>query len=398
MSTFTTSHRASLLVLCFLFLVPASALAQAGKLDPAFGNQGIVVTPNTTAQVAALQTDGKILVGGSALNNQNFVEPAVARYNTDGTLDSSFGNHGIEVLKGNNGAPVFGIAVQPDGKILGASPAELDLQVFRLNTDGSLDTTFGTNGIASFRPLTFSFGQTPGGLVVMSDAKILMAADTTAARLLSDGELDSTFGNGGLAPLLGGVGALVPLPGDKFLIENSVVSRYNSDGSLDTTFAVNGQSVSLGSGSAIALLTGGKFLVGGSLVSQIVPGHNILSFSLARYNSNGTIDVTFKSRGGEITPFPGGISSAIFALALQSNGDIVAGGQSPITPNNSTSFALVRYASNGQLDATFGTGGFVTTSFGSAPASVSALLIQSDGKIVAVGNSNGITLARYLAQ
>ncbi|HEV3252946.1 MAG TPA: hypothetical protein VG033_00960 [Candidatus Acidoferrales bacterium] len=387
---------ALLCAFAIFFATSIPAMAQAGQLDPTFGNHGIVVTTNTVAQVAALQTDGKILVGGSAVNSQ----AAVARYNPDGTLDSAFGNHGFFVNTVRNGASVFGIAVQSDGKIVAASPAELNLDVFRLNTNGSLDTTFGTNGIVTFRPLSFSFGQTPGALVVQPDGKILVAAGITAARLLADGEFDSTFGNGGLAPLLTGVGALVLLPGDKFLVGSNGVSRYNSDGSLDTTFGVAGEAAAYGSGSAISLLTGGKFLVGGSLVTQIMPpvGNNISGFSLVRNNSNGTIDTTFRTRGGEVTQFPGDVSAGIAALAIQSNGDIVGGGSATTTVNAPSAFALARYSSTGQLDATFGTGGFVTTSFGSTSSSISVLLIQTDGKIVAVGNSNGITLARYLAR
>jgi uncharacterized delta-60 repeat protein len=391
---------ALLCAFAIFFASSSPAMAQAGQLDPAFGNHGVVVTPNSGAQVAALQTDGKILVGGSAPNNQGFFEPAVLRYTTNGTLDSTFGTGGIVVMTENNGAPVFGIAVQSDGKIVFAAPAKLNLDVFRLNTNGSLDTTFGTNGVVSFRPLSFSFGQTPGGLVVQPDGKILLAAGITAARLLADGELDSTFGTGGLAPLVTGVGALALLSGDKFLIENTGVSRYNSDGSLDATFAVNGQAAGLGSAGAIALLGTSKFLAGGSLVSKVVPpaGNNITGFSLVRYNSNGTIDTIFRTRGGEVTPFPGNSSAGILALAIQSNGDIVAGGQVAPGINSPSSFALTRYSPTGVLDATFGSGGFVTTSFGNTTASISVLLIQSDGKIVAVGNSNGITLARYLAQ
>jgi uncharacterized delta-60 repeat protein len=397
---------AALLCAFAIFFASSSpAMAQAGQLDPTFGNHGVVVTANTSAQVAALQTDGKILVGGLAPNSQGFFEPAVLRYNTNGTLDSSFGTGGIVAMTESNGAPVFGLAVQSDGKIVFVAPAKLNFDVFRLNTNGSLDTTFGANGVVSIRPLSFSFGQTPGGLLVQPDGKILLAAGITAARLLSDGEFDSTFGNGGLAPLISNVQAIALLPGDKFLAASSTftgvgASRFNSNGSLDATFGVNGQAAGLGSGGAIALLGAGKFLAGGSLVSQIVPpvGNNVVGFSLVRYNGNGTIDTTFKTRGGEVTPFPGNVTAGIFALAIQSNGDIVGGGQATPSINGPSSFALARYTPNGQLDATFGAGGFVTTPFGNTVASISVLLIQSDGKIVAVGNSSGITLARYLAQ
>jgi uncharacterized delta-60 repeat protein len=135
-------------------------------------------------------------------------------------------------------------------------------------------------------------------------------------------------------------------------------------------------------------------------------------FALTRYNNNGTVDTTFGNHGSVVTTFPGNGYSAAMAVAVQLNGDLVAAGvtelKNPVFGAEASDFALARYTSNGQLDATFGNNGLVTTPFGTNgenSAAVSALAIQSDGKIVAVGydNSgfqgpnNGFTLARYLS-
>jgi uncharacterized delta-60 repeat protein len=123
---------------------------------------------------------------------------------------------------------------------------------------------------------------------------------------------------------------------------------------------------------------------------------------LVRYNSDGSIDTSFGTRGGVVTGFPSTNLTGAFALAIQSNGDILAAGEAGNVVNFtqlSESFALVRYLSSGHLDTTFGSGGLVTTNFGNnAVAFVTALAVQSDGKIVAAGSNGGgsIEAARYL--
>jgi uncharacterized delta-60 repeat protein len=130
--------------------------------------------------------------------------------------------------------------------------------------------------------------------------------------------------------------------------------------------------------------------------------HSVSGFLLVSYNTDGTIDNSFGNHGGVATPSPGNILAHAFALALQRNGDIVAVGQTALTDVDAvpgpSDFALVRYSPNGRIDTTFGNGGFVSTPFGTSEAFTNTVLIQIDGKIVAVGNSNsGTTLARYLA-
>ena len=115
------------------------------------------------------------------------------------------------------------------------------------------------------------------------------------------------------------------------------------------------------------------------------PAANSYGVALTRYNGNGSVDTTFGSHGGVVTPFSGNTDAVAFALAIQSNGDIVAAGQAGSqAPDGPSSFALARFTASGQLDTSFGSNGKVTTAFGSNTAFVSAVLIQSDGKIVAV--------------
>jgi len=299
--------------------------------------------------------------------------------------------------------------------------AILRLLVIRLNTNGSLDTSFGSGGIASFPQFGLFYGQLIGGVVVQPNGDILVAALNPAngnrafVRLLTNGQLDSSFGTGGAAGLLAGPQTLTLLPSGNILVASNFaltsggVTRYNSNGSLDRTFGVSGQAPSLGPASAIVPLTNGQFIVAGTLDSAAPPlgGTAPQGFALVRYNSNGTIDTTFGTRAGVFTPFPGNAYAAAFAWPSSRMAISWSPGRpavnNPVFGQEPSSFALARYTANGQLDTTFGRGGLVTTAFGNGFAFVSALAIQADGKIVAVGNGgsdtdDGFTLARHLAQ
>ena len=427
MTTVEISKRAALLV-CVALLSATLLMGQAGSLDPSFGAGGIVTTPNTTTgcgDVAncalAIQSDGKILVAGGASASNGAAELAVARYNANGTLDSTFGTGGIVTTSQDSAGSAFAVALQPDEKIVVGSSGGLNLLVVRFNTNGSLDTTFGSGGIASLRPFNeLFFGPFPGGIAVESSGDILVAAQTVVVRLRSNGQLDSSFGTGGAANLLTSAQALLLLPSNKLLVVSSLnfstggESRYNSAGSLDASFGVAGQTPSLGLALAIVAVSNGKFVVAGTLDSGVASNSDTTQgFVLLRYDGNGTIDASFGSRGAALTSFPGEGYSAAMALAVQSNGDIVAAGvteaKNPAFGQEPSDFALARYTTNGQLDTTFGSNGLVTTAIGlgGSSASASAVAIQSDGKIVVAGKDVppafgdpglGFVLARYLAQ
>lgn len=419
MNTIKTS-KSFLLAGAALLISSTLAMAQAGSLDPTFGNGGIVTTPGTECGggepfvncVAAVQSNGQIVVAGANVAPPESTAIVLARYNTNGSLDSNFGNAGIVQFSTDNGGPPFGLAIQSNGQIVFAAPNNLVLNVYRLNTNGTLDTTFGNGGIAAISSV-FLIGPTQGGLVLLPSGKILVAAGTLT-QLLPNGQLDSSFGTGGIAPLLETAVALaVPFSGQPLVLtsfDSISATQYEPNGSLNTVFGVNGQAPSLGPGAAMVTLSNGgfggsKFFVGGVLPIAVAPrgSNSPQAFILTRYNSNGTIDTTFGTNGALVTTFPGEDYSAVLALALQSNGDVVAAG---VTENPNSDFALARYTANGSLDTTFGSNGLVTTSFGTNGdnlASASGLAIQSDGKIVAVGSNitpggtnNGFTLARYL--
>jgi uncharacterized delta-60 repeat protein len=443
-----TCRRLALLA-TLLALWSALAAAQAGTLDPTFATGGIFTTSFTvdsnTDNVMALQSDGKIILAGFGSLNGTF-GGLLLRLNTNGTLDTTFGSGGFVLLGSTEGSDVFGIALLSNGQILVGSDG-LPNTIIRLNSNGTLDTTFGTNGIASTTSIQILPGESPAQsyLALLPSGEILMTGSGVMARFTSNGQLDPTFGNAGIASLATPVPSAVavlangkilvasgqPLPAILQLapplptLQGGTITRYNANGSLDTTFGAAGQAACTCSATAITVQSDGKIVVAGTVTTAIETVVNSLGvtnpnnqtgFGLVRYNPNGTIDTTF-NRGlaavGFGSSFPAGEG---LALAVQSNGDIVAGGQAGVGETNgfgyiSSSFALARFTSTGQLDSTFGQEGTVLTQIGASNSIsfVSALAIQSDGKILAAGNTgpfkteysgflDNFVVARYLGQ
>jgi len=402
------AKRLALLACASVLAVPTLLIAAGGTLDPAFGNNGIVSTPNTSAIAAALQSDGKLVIAGSIATTQNPQQGGLLRYDTIGNLDPNFGTGGeVAIAVGSsNAAAAFAVAIQPDGKILAAAPANLDLEVFRFNTNGRPDTTCGNNGAVAIEASGIFLGPASGGIALQSDGKILVASGRVLARLLPNGQLDATFGSHGVVATIGG-GSIALLPNGEILLSGS--SLYTSNGSLDTAVGVEGQTAAFpfNAQGGVVVTTNPtthvtKFVTASSIITSpnLAFGKTVSGFLLVRYDSNGSIDNSFGNHGGVATPFPGNVLAQAFTVGLQSNGDVVAAGQTAPTDVDAapgpSDFALARFTANGKLDVTFGNGGLVSTPFGNSEAFVSTVLIQTDGKIIAVGNSDsGTTIARY---
>ena len=243
------------------------------------------------------------------------------------------------------------------------------------------------------------------------DGRILVATGQNngeglriVARLLANGQLDSTFGSNGAAPTFGGDSVAV-LPNGNILVgTGSVTSAYAPNGVVVQNFGIHGQTPGFANDVGGFVVnnnspTGTRIITAGGILTDlnITFTNTVSGFLLVSYKINGTLDNAFGIHGGVTTPFPGNILTRAFAVALQTNGDIVAVGQTGLTDTGPSDFALVRYNPDGSVDTTFGNSGFVSTAFGSSVAFANTVLIQIDGKIIAVGNSdNGTTLARYV--
>ncbi|MBK1641818.1 hypothetical protein CKO12_08040 [Chromatium okenii] len=379
----------------------ANRIAEAAAVNtaPTFNEEetGKVITSfgSGSGRSVAIQTDGKILVAGSS--GSDF---ALVRYNTDGSLDSSFG--GVITDFGGGYDSGYSVTLQKDGKILVAGTSSNNFALARYNTDGSLDSSFDGDG-----KVTTDFSGNGYSVTVQKDGKILVAgssdSDFALARYNIDGSLDTSFDDDGkivtnFGGAYGSSGQSVTVQTDgKILVTGSssydfAVARYNTDGSLDASFDGDGKVTtdfggdgywnSGDSGYSVTLQTDGKILVAGG---------NSYDFAIARYNANGSLDTSFGGDGEVTTDFDGYDSG--YSVTLQTDGKIlVAGG-------NSYDFALARYNTNGSLDASFDGDGKITTDFGNYSSSCGySVTVQTDGKILVAGNSNSdFALARYNA-
>jgi uncharacterized delta-60 repeat protein len=392
-------------------LAAGSAQATQSPLDTSFGSGGTVTTSLSSgadnASAVAVQPDGKILVVGSGgAPHACCANFGLVRYNVDGSLDTSFGSGGI-VTTNANGADGEGraVALQPDGKIIvggsGFSGNTRDFALARFDANGSIDTSFGTNGVVTTDIL--GGADTVTGLALQPDGKIVAAgtaetgstSDFALVRYNADGSIDSTFGtNGKVTTSLGSgdsvASALVRQPDGKLVVAGYTgsdanteiaLARYDANGSLDPSFGSGGEvTTSNGSASvanALALQADGKIVAAGMADS---------ANALVRYNTDGTLDTSFGDGGFA----EGGAADTVYALAVQADGRILAAGQAVSGGHNV--FALTRYAADGSPDLTFGTDdkGGTTAAFGSGDANADAMALQPDGRIVVAGTADTV--------
>lgn len=401
-------------------------------LDPSFGVGGkAVLTFGEAREIAyatAIQPDGKIIIAGETHpTGVGSVDMVLARFNPDGTLDSTFnGNGKVRVDISNNNESVRDIIIQPDGKILIGGPLRIINNpnyyfcVVRLNIDGSLDTSFGGDGIVQTQffgnsgQLTFS---SVSSLSLLPDGRILAVGTAGGyiafARYNSDGSPDNSFdGDGKLIQLVDGgstTAQMVMQPDGKivtvgFTISGNfkiAVARFNSNGSFDQSFGVGGVVINILNAQnavawACALQPDGKIVVAGQKYDS---SYNI---AVVRLNTDGSFDNTFGDAGIVTTDFLEQWDRA-FSVLILPDGKILAGGEATIASN--ANFALARYNPDGTHDNTFGIGGKLTTDFYLGSDQIIELARQDDGKIIAAGSytpsgSNGtnfdFALVRYL--
>lgn len=392
------------------------------------------------AYAVARQSDGKLVVVGTTYTNNDYTgeDFAITRHNANGTLDTTFGVNGkVTTDFPGLAAVASSVLIQPDGKILvagGAFPGFTflgDFELARYNSDGSLDTSFGAGGI-----VTTSFpgqGSYASALALQSDGKIVAAGtdfinfttddssntDFGLERYNSDGTPDTTFGNGGqvttdfdgfnddaFSVLIQSDGKIVAVGSAKnpATFYDFAAVRYLAKGTIDTSFGSAGKvrtdfgNADFDQARSAALQPDGKIVAAGTTIFN---GGLSEPFAVARYNSNGTLDTTFDSDGRLQIDF-GSFDQTAYRVLLQPDGKIVTAGY-PNTESSDSDFLLARSNSNGSLDTTFGVGGKVRTSFGDLNGGAYGAVLQPDGKIVAVGFNATATnkfsefaLARYL--
>ncbi len=359
-----------------------------GSPDPSFGNGGSVLTDfggEDVPYAVRILSDGKILVAGGASHFILFIgqidEFAFARYNTDGSLDPTFGSGGKLVIDVGGtvqlSSRVRDLEILADGKILATGTANDKFTIARLHPNGAPDTSFGTNGFVQANPACSGYraefydaSVQPDGKIVAAGSQFFMYGSCggyglhAVARFLPNGALDSSFGSSGFS----------------FEPQDSVCSGGALRGLLGGS-----------PGHDVAVLPDGKIAVGGTCTTV---GS---SFTIGRFTTHGQPDPTFGTNG-RITArlaMSGGSTTNSWAddMSVMSDGRILlAGGAEGL------GLALMRFAPDGSVDTSFGAGGQVSTS----PASrqLAAIEIQPDGKVVGAGYeiSSGVprgVLVRY---
>jgi uncharacterized delta-60 repeat protein len=290
-----------------------------GSLDTSFSGDGMVTTDIgyywDQAYSMDVQADGKIVLGGMVSSSSSWISQfGLVRYSTDGSLDTSFGDNGKVVTStGHTSEGLYSVSVQPDGKILAAgysynddSSLNYPAVILRHLSDGSLDTSFDGDGI-------LNIGNSVYSVLGLPDGKILAAgwynSGPALMRLNDDGSLDSTFGSLGVASLPIPVfqyGRSIALqPDGKILVVGGIsingqydlaVARLNANGTKDTSFGVNGVasiavSPTTGRGHSVRAQSDGKIVVVGG---QYKADGSDTDFVIARFNADGTPDATFK--------------------------------------------------------------------------------------------------------
>lgn len=400
-------------------LISFVSFSQNWGLDQDFNTVGYTITNLITngddyAESLAIQNDGKILVAGFGLR--------LVRYNTDGTLDTTFNGVGYTAPYGSNTSlnEINQIIVKPDNKILVIGTiytSKFYLYLAQYNTNGTLDTTFGSGGRKNIdigNTITFLVGNavfTSDNKIVISANSFISDGDYTLIRCTSTGSLDTTFGGTGIVTIDGlnndGIGKIAIRSDGKLLLAGNANSNptsgnykqhfltlINDNGSLDSTFGTNGKvftnfnTNNTQSIHSMTLLNDNKIIIGGEIIDLL---NNQNDFFLAKYNSDGSIDTSFGTNGKTSVDFKEFFvdlhaDDHCNKITVQNDGKIVAAGFS-FSTDNSAHFSLARFSSNGTLDTTFGSDGKMVTSILGYSDAIFDVDSQNDGKIVVCGMS-----------
>lgn len=411
----------------------AACSSASGALDCGFGNNGIITTPlrpiNDAADATA-RPDGRLVVvasAGATIRNVQVYDTYVLQYTPDGTLDESFGSHGVAFVPMtavDDYEHPQSLAIQPDGRILivgnvpQKSPNGQKVAVERLLPNGAVDPTFGSSGRVLFSygaETTSSFGS---DIKLQADGRILVAGGTNGqfavARLTNSGALDSSFGVGGKAVFAVGQGgtavslALQHWNGLEYPILSGgigtcqggdpqmTVVRLQPNGRVDPAFG------SGGTGQVFVDLSG-RYDHANDIVVDAGNGLTLVGNSgqylaALRLLPDGAIDTSFGTSGAIVLGVAGFDDSYGYRAATDSVGRIVIAGWANTRDFSLVTFLVLRLLPAGVLDGSFGGSGAVVTTFGlpSANDSGHGVAVQSSGRIV-VGGKTGSTAAIGLA-
>jgi uncharacterized delta-60 repeat protein len=345
-----------------------------------------------------MQQDGKALLAGISSGSV-----ALARYNKDGSLDTSFSGDGK--LTADLGMSLNGVdvALQPDGTFMVYRHTYTGLNIAHFKSNGDLDTGFGTNGIlasadASGLANIYNLAVQGNGKIVTAGTAYGQTTDYLVRRYNADGTFDTSFGTNGKVTV--DIGAddqlqnmLVQADGKILLVGQSAywpgyvysLIRLNANGTLDTSFSGDGKlTIETGAtntymNGAMALQADGKIVTGASTSTKAT-----VDITLNRYNTDGSPDTSFQGKGRVTVTADGMSTNVVNAVSIQGDGKILVLGNA--SDDHQTAYMYVaRFLSDGSLDQTFGTAGIAHAA--KAGAVAGSLLVQADGKILVSGST-----------
>jgi len=431
-----------------LIALSTNAFAAPGDLDPTFNGTGrlltnIAVNPNAPLNMLEVQPDGKILVGANLQSFSSNPDTVIMRYNPNGTLDTAFGSGGtatINTTVTSGWQRGYSLALQPDGKILMTGDANGLMPVcatVRLNANGTIDTSFNGSGA---RQTSFHLGCFARSVRSQSDGKVVVGGFATdmnqqsfptaalvTIRYNANGTIDTGYNGNGISATAflihtyGSPRALLIQSDNKILLGFSKLDptlqtdahfgmvRFNTNGSFDTAFGTGGTAFIGGPGTFEVLADAGLQPDG----KIAVVGYRDADFTLARFNTDGSQDMSFGSGGYTVSTESAVGASSPEAILVQPNGKILAGGVVKVSgvPN----FGIIRYNPDGSLDnarpafsfeskqsesvSLWSTNGIATANFGGTSARIHSMAFDPAGRVLASGSSQSTTgylaLARF---
>ncbi len=426
-----------LLFACIFLLTSTPKSFGQLVLDAEYGTGGITNT-GVSSLTSLLLNDNKVLVPYSISMSYPFSSPAfgLRRFNTDGTLDTTFGTNGIATFTSTrfNGFKdrfeIYNLIKQPDGKIIIAGQTHqiggfvyfYNFFLFRFNADGSADNTFGTNGLvihsinttAQFRERFLDVALDSSNRIVavgFTTADIDEKNNAVAMRFLPNGSVDPAFATNGVLELNFAdsdffnhvyftdnnamliTGATVQSPN-----QNMMIAKINESGTFDNTFGNNGiASVDFGAGSSysptkIFFKPNNKLLLVGQSTSDL---GSRAAFS--QFNNDGSLDTTFSSDGKNLTTIPVPNHYSIGAQYIELMPDnkylIASTTKRNDDSSNNYDFAVARIKEDTTLDFSFESSGVFVNVVTGTNEFVRGLFIQSDAKALVFVNG---TIRRYI--
>ena len=407
-----------LITLLNVLLIASYARPQMGTLDLNFGNNGHVFSPAISMNYndIALQPDGKFIIAGDISSNGQS-DFAILRYKAKGTLDISFGQGGLVTTNfGNEFEAANTVAIQPDGKIIAAGvtgpyTGNTSMAISRYNSDGSLDLGFSDDGMLTLPTNAGTLGgldieiQPDGKIVMVGESFFTDGFDFVIYRFNSDGSFDLSFGQDGMVAVDFGAfydlaSSVLIQPDGKIVVAGNsanafAIARLNNNGSLDISFEGDGK-LTTGLNDyygprhpAIVLQPDGKIILSGSITSL---SDFYSDCSIIRYNVDGSLDFSFSDDGILVFGFSG-IQETINDVEIQADGKILVAGSTSI--NGSSDFLIRRYNTGGIPDNSFNNNGEVITDFGTPEATNAIALTNNRIYAAGISTQHGGLIAAY---